>query len=190
MQCASFCDKCVEVCPNRANYTYYVAAGILKLPVLSCRNGSLAVTGEIPFQVSQSRQIIHLHDLCNDCGNCATFCVHAGEPFREKPRLFLNKKDFAKQKDNAFHLERKETGYILARRKNGAESHLEIRNGIGEIIFENELVRVVFSGADFRIDAMELKKLFRGNLSLVEAAEMYVIANGVAATAGFLPLVS
>jgi putative selenate reductase len=189
VQCAAFCDKCVEVCPNRANYTYHVVAGILELPVLSCRNGSLAVTGEITFRVGQSRQIIHLHDLCNDCGNCATFCVHAGEPFREKPRLFSNKKDFAEQKDNAFHLERKETGYILARRENGAESHLEIRNSLGEIIFENELVRVVFSGAGFKIGAMELKKLFHGNLSLVEAAEMYVIANGVAATAGFLPLV-
>jgi putative selenate reductase len=188
VQCASFCDKCVEVCPNRANYTYRVAPGILKLPVLSCRNGSLAVTGEIPFQVSQSRQIIHLHDLCNDCGNCATFCVHAGEPFREKPRLFLNRKDFAKEDDNAFHLERNETGYILSRRENGAESRLEIRTGLAEIIFENELVRVVFSDAGFGIGAMELKKLFRGNLSLVEAAEMYMIANGVVATAGFLPL--
>jgi putative selenate reductase len=188
VQCASFCDKCVEVCPNRANYTYHVAAGILKLPVLSCRNGSLAITGEVPFQIGQSRQIIHLHDLCNDCGNCATFCVHAGEPFREKPRLFLNRNDFEKENENAFHLERKETGYILARRENGAESRLEIRNDRAEIIFENEMVRVVFSGADFKIGAMELKKLFRGNLSLVEAAEMYVIANGVAATAGFLPL--
>ena len=190
VQCASFCDKCVEVCPNRANYTYYVAAGILELPVLSCRDGTLAVTGEIPFQVRQSRQIVHLHDLCNDCGNCETFCVQVGAPFRHKPRLFLNRKDFEKEKDNAFHLERKETGYVLARRENGAESRLEIRNGLGEIIFENELVRVVFSGADFRIGAMKLKKLFRGNLSLAEAAEMYVIANGVTATAGFLPLVS
>jgi len=190
VQCASFCDKCVEVCPNRANYTYHVAPIVLKLPVLSCRNGALAVTGEIPFQVRQSRQIIHLHDLCNDCGDCETFCVQAGAPFREKPRLFFDRNDFEKEDGNAFHMGKNAAGWILARRENSSESCLEMRTDLAEIIFENELVRVVFSDSGFRIGAMELKKSFRGNLSLVEAAEMYMVANGLTAAAGFLPLSS
>ncbi len=29
VQCTTFCDKCVEVCPNRANYTFLMQAGAL-----------------------------------------------------------------------------------------------------------------------------------------------------------------
>ncbi len=29
VQCTTFCDKCVEVCPNRANYTFTHRAGAL-----------------------------------------------------------------------------------------------------------------------------------------------------------------
>ena len=69
LQCSVICDKCVEVCPNRANQVYFVQPD-----------------GE---KIKQSRQIVHLHELCNECGNCATFCVHQGRPYEVKPRLSL-----------------------------------------------------------------------------------------------------
>ena len=37
VQCAAFCDKCVEVCPNRANYTFRVRPVRWTLPVVSPR---------------------------------------------------------------------------------------------------------------------------------------------------------
>ncbi|MBU0703918.1 MAG: putative selenate reductase subunit YgfK, partial [Chloroflexi bacterium] len=62
MQCSTLCDKCVEVCPNRANYTVIVSPASLTLPQLSCRQGKLVVTGKETFIIKQARQIIHVDD--------------------------------------------------------------------------------------------------------------------------------
>ncbi len=185
--CSSFCDKCVDVCPNRANQAYIVSPEDLNLPVLSCRNGLPAVTGATVFRVGQTRQIIHLHDLCNDCGNCATFCVHRGRPYLEKPRLFFRAADFAGEHDNAFYLDTIGGGWTIRRREGGRESTLTWRESSGEVVFENHMLKAVLTSVDFSIRTVELKKTFSGELPLVEPAEMYVILKGLTASAAFLP---
>jgi len=89
LHCDLICNKCVEVCPNRAN-----------VPVPSV-NGF-----KNPFQ------IIHLDDWCNECGNCATFCPHDGKPYMDKFTLFSGKDEFdnssnpgmwLNEDDNSFH---------------------------------------------------------------------------------------
>ncbi|MFH1573312.1 MAG: putative selenate reductase subunit YgfK [Acidobacteriota bacterium] len=187
LQCSSHCDKCVDVCPNRANQAYVIPPEDLKLPVLSCRNGLPAVTGETVFRVGQTRQIVHLHDLCNDCGNCATFCVHRGQPYLQKPRLFFRASEFAGEHDNAFYLEKIIGGWTIRRRDGGRESALTWRGGSGEVTFENHLVKAVLASADFRVKSVELNNPFSGELALVEPAEMYVIVKGLTASTGFLP---
>jgi putative selenate reductase len=179
MQCSTFCDKCVEVCPNRANYTYFVSPVSLTLPQLSCQNSGLAVTGEEPFKVEQARQIIHVDDFCNECGNCATFCVHQGKPYTKKPRLFLQGGDFEMEDDNAFYIE----GNTIRRREGSQESQLSIKNGI--ITFENAQVRISLS-PDFAIKEMTSKEAFEGTFSLKGAAEMALILKGVSTFLPFL----
>ncbi len=61
-----FACRCVEVCPNRANFA---------LP-------------RAPADSSQAIQILHIDALCNECGNCGVFCPYEGEPYRDKPTLF------------------------------------------------------------------------------------------------------
>ncbi|MCL1976089.1 MAG: putative selenate reductase subunit YgfK [Firmicutes bacterium] len=77
LSCDLICECCVDVCPNRANR------------VLS---------------VGKRRQIIHIDALCNECGNCAVFCPYEGAPYRDKPTLFFNKKDFAASSNPGFVL--------------------------------------------------------------------------------------
>ncbi len=120
LQCSTFCDKCVEVCPNRANYSYSISPVSWTLPVLACHNGGLAVAGQEAFEIRQARQIVHVDDFCNECGNCATFCVHQGKPYADKPRLFLQRADFQLEDDNAFYIE----GNTIWRREAGQESRL------------------------------------------------------------------
>lgn len=67
LACDSACLRCVEVCPNRANVALPVPDG-----------GPLA----------QAIQIVHVDDLCNECGNCGFFCPYDGEPYAGKPTLF------------------------------------------------------------------------------------------------------
>ncbi len=179
LQCSTFCDKCVEVCPNRANYSYVVKGADWRVPQLACQNERLLIAGEEMFCVTQPRQIIHVDDLCNECGNCATFCVHQGEPFRDKPRLFLQKDDFEQETDNAFYI----AGTTVWRRDGGKRSTLSVDSNT--IAFENALVRVSLS-PDFTILRTELKEPFEGTLSLREAAEMALIFKGVTGSLPFL----
>ena len=179
LQCSTFCDKCVEVCPNRANYTVFVSPVRLSLPVLACENGDLRIVGKEPFAVRQSRQIIHVDDLCNECGNCATFCVHQGRPYLEKPRLFLDEMAFGSEEDNAFFIE----GATIRRREDGRESRLAVDGGI--VAFEDGHVSLAMS-PDFEIQDMSLKKPFSGQRSLREAAEMAVVLDGAKTGLSFL----
>jgi putative selenate reductase len=186
LQCSTLCDKCVEVCPNRANYTFLISPISLTLPKVSCQLGRLAVTGEEVFRIDQARQIIHIDGFCNECGNCATFCVHDGKPYLDKPRLFLKESDFEQEDDNAFHIERSAKGWTIRRREGGKESRLAVENGSDEMNFKNDLLRIRLS-SDFQTKAMELKKDFQGQFSLAGPAEMYVILKGLSASLPFLP---
>ncbi|NLB50889.1 MAG: putative selenate reductase subunit YgfK, partial [Clostridiaceae bacterium] len=69
--CDQVCRICTEVCPNRANVAIPVAG------------------------FSNSEQIVHIDGMCNECGNCATFCPHAGKPYKDKLTVFWTEEDFA-----------------------------------------------------------------------------------------------
>jgi putative selenate reductase len=179
VQCSSICDKCVEVCPNRANYTYLTSPAQWLLPQLACQGGDLKVVGSESFAVAQGRQILHVDDFCNECGNCATFCVHQGKPYAEKPRLFLQESDFALEADNAFHMHEN----TLLRREGGRESRLSRQDGL--LVYENEALCAQLS-PDFQVRKLTLKQPFPGTISLRQAAEMAVILDGVQKSLGFL----
>jgi len=211
LQCSTLCDKCVEVCPNRANYTYTlrpfdglraslrsgqaISAVVMRLPKVSCQQGRWTVTGEEIFRIEQARQIIHVDDFCNECGNCETFCVHEGKPYLDKPRLFLKASDFEREEDNAFYVERGAEGWTIRRWAGGKESHLSVENGSDEVLFENDVLKIRISpvvsptngSTDFQIKAMEMKKDFQGEFSLAGPAEMYVILKGLSTSLSFLP---
>jgi putative selenate reductase len=179
VQCTTLCDKCVEVCPNRANFSYRVSPVRLMVPELAYQDGELLVVGQEPFSIEQDRQIIHVDDFCNECGNCSTFCVHQGEPYAEKPRLFLKERDFLLEKDNAFYIE----GSIIRRREEGRESRLLIRDGA--LVFENANMQITLT-PDLGVQEIAPKDKFEGTFSLKEAAEMAVLLEGIKASATYL----
>lgn len=187
LQCSTLCDKCVEVCPNRANYAFFVSPVSLALPKISCPQGRLIVTGEELFQVEQMRQIIHIDDFCNECGNCETFCVHHGKPYHDKPRLFLREDDFELEENNAFYVERDTKGWTIRRREGGKEAHLSVKNDGHEALFENDLLRLEISLDHFQIKSMEAKTDFQEEFWLAEAAEMYIVLRGLSTSLPFLP---
>jgi putative selenate reductase len=179
LQCSTVCDKCVEVCPNRANYTYRITPFKAMLPVLSCRDGILQVVGEEEFSLKQDRQVLHIDDFCNKCGVCATFCVHDGRPARDKPRLFIDEEEFQAEKDNAFHVSEN----TIRSRNNACESRLVV-NG-DKMKYEDDWVGVTLS-SKLEIQDMRLKKEFAGERSLQHIAEMVVILRGVQETLPFI----
>jgi putative selenate reductase len=51
-------------------------------------------------------QYLVVVDLCNDCGNCMTFCPEDGDPAQVKPKLYIDDARFAGAEGQAFHLVR------------------------------------------------------------------------------------
>ena len=172
VQCTTFCDKCVEVCPNRANLTFRIDPVRYELPKLACKDGKLSLAGNEVFQVTQGRQILHVDDWCNECDNCQTFCVHQGKPYAEKPRLFLKEADFLLEADNAFFI----VGNTIRRRQGGVESKLTREKGY--LSYDNDWLRLTLS-PDFEVTSATLKQPFAASISMRDAAEMAVVLDGV-----------
>lgn len=91
LECNIICENCVDVCPNRANMSLDV-------------NGAL--------------QILHIDRLCNECGNCETFCPYNSAPYKDKFTLFSSENDFHNSKNEGFFVE-PGGGYLV--RLDGAE---------------------------------------------------------------------
>jgi len=102
LDCDVYCSLCVGVCPNLALQTYE--------------------TDSPDSIVRQRYQVAVLADLCNECGNCTTFCPTAGRPYRDKPRLYLDRKEFEAEDDNAFMIFRNEGVWSMDARYKG-ETH-------------------------------------------------------------------
>ena len=79
LECNTLCETCVGVCPNRANVAVVVP------------------TRRMP-------QIVHIDGLCNECGNCATFCPYDSAPYRDKFTVFGAAADFQQSSNDGFVL--------------------------------------------------------------------------------------
>ena len=66
-----------KVCPNRAN-----------------------VLIEVPEM--ELLQILHVDYMCNECGNCRSFCQYAGAPYKDKFTLFATEEDMKDSTNNGF----------------------------------------------------------------------------------------
>ncbi|MCE1255763.1 MAG: FAD-dependent oxidoreductase [Anaerolineae bacterium] len=185
LQCASYCDKCVEVCPNRANLTYFVPAIQINLPVIVYKNNKAEIVRNEILKVTQTRQIVHIDDLCNECGNCDTFCVHAGKPYREKPRLFFDENVYNKESDNAYFVEKIGSTWSIRSRVATEERELKLEQGL--ITFETPRVKSSFSLPDFDLTHLVVTGPFDGEESLVEAGEMFVLVQGLIKSMPYLP---
>lgn len=73
--CLKSCGICVDICPNRANMR-------------------VAVEG-----LSANYQILHVENMCNECGNCHMFCPKGGFPYLKKTTIFRNLEEYTDSKN-------------------------------------------------------------------------------------------
>lgn len=77
LSCERVCENCAEVCPNRANVTICVPD-------------------------MEMHQLIHVDYMCNECGNCTSFCPYSSDPYRDKFTLFASEADMEDSKNEGF----------------------------------------------------------------------------------------
>ncbi|MDG1410789.1 MAG: 4Fe-4S dicluster domain-containing protein [Acidimicrobiales bacterium] len=95
------CNFCVTVCPNDAFF---------KIPTAGLEG------------LQGRQQYLLFSELCNDCGNCMTFCPEDGDPAQIKPRLYLDQGRFDAADGPRFLLGG--TGQVTAIPEGGADEHL------------------------------------------------------------------
>jgi len=138
-------------------------------------------------EVRQAYQVAVLADLCNDCGNCTTFCPTAGRPFVDKPRLFLDEESFLAQSDNAFRIVHHDGTWVVQAVLAGARHELEIadtlryRTGGVELQLASDTLQVLGSRLTGEAPA--------DRISLRGCATMLALYNGVRGSVPWIPTV-
>lgn len=127
LECATVCEGCVDVCPNRAN---------------------------VPITVLTRRrpQILHLDALCHACGLCASGCPYEGAPWRDKFTLFETTEAFTKSGNDGFvvldFLSRKVRLRLNGQVRDASLRHVDLSIP-GEI---QELMETIFTDYPYLLD--------------------------------------
>ena len=133
-----------------------------------------------------------LTDFCNECGNCVTACPTSGEPYRDKPRLYLDRGDFEAQKDNAFMLIRDGASAataVIEARWNGETHRLEVD---GDLRYSSPAFQASLDPTDFSLlEATAGESAEEGReLTLEACASMYLVLRSLAESMPHLPWAS
>jgi putative selenate reductase len=120
LECSYICNKCVEVCPNRANVAIDMR---LRADLF-----------DHPYQ------IVHLDAFCNECGNCATFCPWEGAPYLDKLTVFSRKDDFENSENTGFLME---DDSVLVRIDGDVSQHAMLSDGTLEGDLPEEVSSVI-----------------------------------------------
>ncbi len=75
LSCNVVCQCCADVCPNRANIVVEMPDG--------------------------RHEILHVDQMCNECGNCAIFCPYSSAPYKDKFTLFHDMQGFEESRENS-----------------------------------------------------------------------------------------
>ncbi len=94
LHCDKFCNICVTVCPNMANFGYETELKKYEIQTIGIEDQDLEVWATDIVKIKQKHQIINIADWCNECGNCNTFCPTDSAPYIVKPKLHLTKESF------------------------------------------------------------------------------------------------
>lgn len=186
LDCHQICSLCVGVCPNMALMTYESAPVKTELASIVVRDGA-AVSGEpSPFAVDQTLQIAVLTDFCNECGNCVTACPTSGEPYRDKPRLYLNRRDFEAEKTNAFMMF---GDSVMEARVDGETHRIEFN---GAIEYTTPTITAKLDATTLALlEATPTAAASEGEvLSLQPAAVMATLLRGVRTSLPHIPVVA
>lgn len=90
LECNHICENCVDVCPNRANVSVRVPGSVMPA-------------------------IVHVDYMCNECGNCKSFCPYSSAPYKDKFTLFADEADFANSTNDGYTVLDRETMEVKVR---------------------------------------------------------------------------
>lgn len=187
------CDKCIQVCPNDANFFVDVKpiAAESTEEVVVVAMGKTEVRKGAPYKFERVHQLANFADFCNDCGNCDVFCPEDGGPYVVKPRFFGSLGSYleARRMDGFFFEKLAPTGVKMTGRIQGREHTLVRQDGEPDR-FEDEGCAVELDPASGRV--LSARPFFRAapghTLPLWRYIAMRALLEGVAAHGATTPV--
>ncbi|BBM81788.1 4Fe-4S dicluster domain-containing protein [Candidatus Uabimicrobium amorphum] len=123
------CDICIPVCPNHANFSYFLEKGSVPVTKFVRKNSMWEKQESGEVSVNKRHQIANFADFCNECGNCDTFCPDLGGPYILKPRFFSSLEQWQEDKQfDGFFLKKTSDEETLWARFDGNEYTLKVAN--------------------------------------------------------------
>ncbi len=176
LHCDELCNVCVSVCPNLANFGYRIEhiRYLLEKAVLK-KDGTISFENDKVFAVDQQFQVMNIRDLCNECGNCTTFCPSNGRPFADKPGICLSVKTL-NEEGIGFFLSQPGNKQVLIYKEKESIRTLSLTDG--NYLYETNQVRAVINPADFKLLDVKFLTPCVKEFHFEFAAEMSVIFTG------------
>ena len=157
--CDDVCSVCVTVCPNRANYSYFIEPKSINIYKAIKNSDKINIEKAGVLNLTQKTQILNIGDFCNECGNCTTFCPTNGKPFKDKPKFYLTQKSF-NEVENGFILNKLQNNTILLHKTNNEISSLSLKEN--EFIYKSGNVKATFKAlSSFKPEAIEKSRKSR-----------------------------
>ena len=190
LDCDTLCSLCVGVCPNMALLTYETAPVRADVPDdRRCRRDGRRgrLDARSPW-TSGSRS--------PSSPTCATSAAPAsrparpsGQPYRDKPRLYVDAADFEAETDNAFRVF---GDWAVEGRFDGATHRLDRRPGDPTCAYWAPGVRAILDATTFALlEAEPVGAPGDGTpISLEPAAVLATLLGGIAGSAAHLPTAS
>ncbi len=173
LQCDEICNVCVGVCPNLANFSYQIDPVKYHLrKAIQKEDGNIEMEDDEVFCVNQQFQVLNIRDLCNECGNCTTFCPTSGKPFRDKPGLCLSEDSFNLEQ-KAYILRHLPDRKVLVYKNNDQFEMLCLKKG--RYFYENKDVKATLHPSDFRVMHIEFLSDPVKTIQFTNAAQMSII---------------
>ena len=174
--CDEICNVCATVCPNLANFAFTIepVSYFLQKAVLM-EDGTTNFINDVMFKVDQPFQILNIRDLCNECGNCTTFCPTSGKPFADKPGLCLSVKTLNEEGAGFFLSQLPEKQVLIYKEKDNIRT-LSLTGD--RYIYETNQVQAVIRPDDFSLIEVRFLTTCVREVRFSFAAEMSIVLKG------------
>jgi len=177
LYCDELCNICVTVCPNLANFCYPVEPVCYHLQkAVRKQDGSIGLEDDNDFRIDQPYQVLNIRDLCNECGNCVTFCPSSGRPYMDKPGLSLSIASFNRENEGFLISHLPERDILIYKEKEQVKT-LYLQNG--KYYFETGQVKAVLDEITFRLIEVNFLVPCVKEYHFTFAAEMSIILMGI-----------
>lgn len=148
LQCDLQCNTCVEVCPNRANFTIEVPTEETPYVILGYRSGDIIPVSHGVYTVKKRHQIVNLAEICNECGNCDNFCPEVGGPYKVKNAFFTSLEALKEDERDGYYVQRNDKEVQVWTRYHNEIHQMIWNKETDEAILKNAMICVKLRYSD------------------------------------------